>query len=972
MSGAIIASEPDNVAASDKPTFVEPTRRPEVLPEAKRGFLSNAPDDSWLSSAAKGAGTVLGKAVAAVPGLPGDIAGLLDYATTGVQSYIQDKPHASLLKQRAEEVAKKQAEGQWQFPTSDELYRRGADALGLGEYKATSTPGKYLMIGGEGAASMLGPFGVLGKGAQAAKAATTAGKSTAAGLGVGARTMLPGVALGATAPVVGHAASEATGSPGMGLVAGLATPFAIPTVKGGYNLLRDPVRGARSQVLGGMNDRKTVSELLAGREDTSSYGSPRMTAEAYPNDWLAAKQIELLNSKNATDANTARMMRVRQGQRSATEGALNQIAGEAADPLAVSRAAEQTQQQLQAEVSRLNRAASTATDPVEAANLQRQLAVAERKLHDKDVNTLYRSVDPDGVAQVPLAGVKGTAERMMRNHDPLASGEMAPELSRLLTDIRNPDLAAVSPYQRALALDQRIEDARRSAIMAGDDGLARQIGELKTSIMSDLEKVQLPPTSAAAGVTPAETLRAAKDKYIEGLQRFENPYVESALAGKGYGRFNMVPEDVANRIFVAGDKGANAVASWLETAGGKPEGLRNIQDIALARLNKERLGANARPEPLTQEMLDAWKKRYGSALTAIDNVAPGFSTQFDNAAVANARLGEFAQSQLGRFLGITEPKEVQNRVAMMLGADSGPRQIREMLAQVPEVERGAVLDGLRRAGATGIINNFTNPQTGAVQGVAFAKYLRKNEAALRELYGDNFNNLEAIAAEMARIEAVAAAGMKRGSPTGYNTRKQLDSPPGHDPTLMETVMTGAMLHPVTGPGGAAAITAYTTGKRIWHFLEKARNQTMNEIIADAIFDPVQMRALLGGTYKLAGQPTSMVDSLKALGWNQKAMQLTPNVNVPARAALQGARESQSALERREQERRARGEAAGGPVRARKAGGRIGRLDHGSIAMSLIRAAEKAKKGHNTTTEPLLEQPDEAITKALAIADEALS
>jgi hypothetical protein len=61
-----------------------------------------------------------------------------------------------------------------------------------------------------------------------------------------------------------------------------------------------------------------------------------------------------------------------------------------------------------------------------------------------------------------------------------------------------------------------------------------------------------------------------------------------------------------------------------------------------------------------------------------------------------------------------------------------------------------------------------------------------------------------------------------------------------------------------------------------------------------------------------------------------------------------------------------------PALARASGGRIGRLDHGSIAMSLIRAAEKAKKGHNTTTEPLLEQPDEAITKALSIAEEALS
>jgi hypothetical protein len=58
--------------------------------------------------------------------------------------------------------------------------------------------------------------------------------------------------------------------------------------------------------------------------------------------------------------------------------------------------------------------------------------------------------------------------------------------------------------------------------------------------------------------------------------------------------------------------------------------------------------------------------------------------------------------------------------------------------------------------------------------------------------------------------------------------------------------------------------------------------------------------------------------------------------------------------------------------ARASGGRIGKIDHASVAASLIRAAEKAKKSHNTTTEPLLEQPDEAITKALAIANEALA
>lgn len=56
---------------------------------------------------------------------------------------------------------------------------------------------------------------------------------------------------------------------------------------------------------------------------------------------------------------------------------------------------------------------------------------------------------------------------------------------------------------------------------------------------------------------------------------------------------------------------------------------------------------------------------------------------------------------------------------------------------------------------------------------------------------------------------------------------------------------------------------------------------------------------------------------------------------------------------------------------RASGGRIGRLNHAAIAAGLIRAAEKAKKGHAATTQPLLNQPDEAITKALKVAQEAI-
>lgn len=60
--------------------------------------------------------------------------------------------------------------------------------------------------------------------------------------------------------------------------------------------------------------------------------------------------------------------------------------------------------------------------------------------------------------------------------------------------------------------------------------------------------------------------------------------------------------------------------------------------------------------------------------------------------------------------------------------------------------------------------------------------------------------------------------------------------------------------------------------------------------------------------------------------------------------------------------------AGGRI-ARQSGGRVG--SPGSAADKLIAAAEKAKNRHSDDTSPLLDVPDEAITKALAIANEKI-
>jgi len=135
---------------------------------------------------------------------------------------------------------------------------------------------------------------------------------------------------------------------------------------------------------------------------------------------------------------------------------------------------------------------------------------------------------------------------------------------------------------------------------------------------------------------------------------------------------------------------------------------------------------------------------------------------------------------------------------------------------------------------------------------------------------------------------------------------------------------------------------------------------------------------------LAGQPTPekmnklnefFKDSLKAagklgaisyVGQQEYAPELPqpPNFYEDARKA-----EWEKYYQQNPGERPASGSMFAGGRVGRQSGGRVG--NPGSVAEKLIRAAEQAKNRHSDGTSPLLDVPDEAITKALAIANEKI-
>jgi hypothetical protein len=136
-----------------------------------------------------------------------------------------------------------------------------------------------------------------------------------------------------------------------------------------------------------------------------------------------------------------------------------------------------------------------------------------------------------------------------------------------------------------------------------------------------------------------------------------------------------------------------------------------------------------------------------------------------------------------------------------------------------------------------------------------------------------------------------------------------------------------------------------------------------EILQKATTDPRLMQELLR-------KPTiqDVFNPFSVNGWAYGFRETLPETAltlVRSQEEMQRLRLDEESARQREQPRR-----AGGRV-GRASGGRLMRNDHSARAAALIRAAEAAKKAHNATTEGILEQPDEAVAKALSIANKAI-
>jgi hypothetical protein len=881
-----------------------------------------------------------------------------------------------------------------------------------GEYKPESGPGQAGMAGARAAVGMLAP-GAWMRGTKAvneAKPAMTVGKEALKG-GMAA---LP---VGALAGTVGDVTTQLTGEPIAGMITGSVAPIVAPKLIPGGSLFDTTFRSGKgsktAQRLADERLRNIASDPEKALADTTfqpselTPGGPRTLAEVTGDVGIAQgqKAAETSSPRFKTE-----MDEMRAEQNKARAAALRSMSPENANAMAPTQVLEANLADIiarhDAEVARLTQEAQAKarnvpegmTPEAVGEQLRNSIAAAEDAA-DAAVSALYKSIDKEGL-KVVSTSMRDVADSISsRVKAAKNQRQMSGEEAEIFRKAR--EASDVENFSDLHDLEKRItnEVRRNKRSPEGDPATISRLNELKTAIRDVMnnsadyqaayerglmERGELAPKDATAArvqreaqeiiarmqgrelppeaappemptMTPEQYQKwmEAKQAHGEQAQTYEQGPVGQILENTGFNTQYKIPASGIPKIaFSAGDKGYTNAQAFLKAANGDPLAIAALKDAAMMRLRE----AMGKSDTLDPKALDSWKQKHANALRALDEVAPGFSSQFDDAASATAALNktegavakfqkELKLAPAAKLLGLTSIDEVAPRVGAML--ESGPTEINSVLRSVGN--NPAAIDGLRKAGAEYMARNFVNASIQAgentVSGWKLGSFLRDNSAALEALYGpDQMKTMRLIAADLrAAEEAATNMRAKFGSDSISNLFSTAKDAAPRMLSGLATSGSSLFLYYAAVFEGLAKGNLLTAlgsvgaeiGKNAVMAMHSRGISNINQLVEAGLADPKVGRAMLG----------------RAIDENGKIN--AKNIERVNRAIIAGTTSGEPSLEgQRQQEERLRKSREG-----RATGG----------AVNLMALSKAAKKQVTQVTEPLLNESDDTVAHALEIA-----
>ena len=892
------------------------------------------------------------------------------------------------------------------LPTGEDVARPILEKTG--EYKPESGLGQMGMAGVRTGVGMLGPGAITRAGKAISEGMAPLKVATEAAKGAGTGSLL-----GSLAGTVGDVTTQVTGEPIAGMITGTVAPIVAPKLVPGGAWFDTTFRAKKGSPTAQRMADERIRSLASDPEKAAAdatfqpseliEGSPRTLAEATGDVGIAQGQKA---AETASPDFKIKMEEMRADQNKARADALRSMAPEGANELAPTKVLEANVADImarhEAEVARLTQEAQAKarnlpegmTPETIGEQLRSSIAAAEENT-DAAVSALYKAIDKEGL-KVVSTPVRETANQIASD---VKASKNQKQLSGEEADIfrKAADASDVENFSDLHDLEKRItnEVRRNKRSPEGDPATISRLSQLKSAIRDVMnnsadhqaayeqgltEKGQLEPKDATSArvqreaqeimarmygreappeaappemptMTPEQSakLAEAKGAHAEQAQTYEQGPVGQALANTGFNTQYKIPASgIPKLAFSAGDKGYTNAQDFLKAAKGDPLAIAALKDAAVMRLRD----AMGKSDVVDQKVLDSWKQKHANALRAVDEVSPGFSSQFDDAAAATTALKN-TESAVAKFqkdiklapaaklLGLTHMDEVAPRVGAML--ESGPTEIASVLQSVGD--NPAAIDGLRKAGAEYMARKFANASIqggeNTVSGTKLGNFLRDNSGALEALYGpEHMKTMQLIAADMrAAEEAATNMRAKFGSDTATNLMPFLKDTAGKYSgvglsaylwwqTIQEGILQGNFGHAVIAGSAEAA-------KHILSAMHARGITTVNQLVQEGLSNAEVGRAMLQRGIDAQGK-------------------LKPEANNRlARALMAGAMAAEPSLEgQRQQEERLRKSREG-----RATGG----------AVNLMALSKAAKKKVTQVTEPLLNESDDTVAHALEVA-----
>ena len=738
-------------------------------------------------------------------------------------------------------------------------------------------------------------------------------------------------------------------------------------------------------------DRRAVLDAIEGADRELVPGSKPTTFELTGDTGIGQQQ------RQAETRAPDRFLERRGEQAAARQGALEGVAP-SGDPMEVTALLKRQIADLEAQetaaIAKAEARARQAIDrlggnqsPEEYGRLLRQYTQEAKDAARAARKQVYDAVDPDGTLNAVATGVRDTAGEITKETTrPLAK---APEgdLAAILQDVANID--DVIPFSDLRTLDTRVGDAVRAEMRAnGETNTWRLLSQLKGSVLDAINdaagnqakyEASAPPRSAgdsiearlraAWGVDEAKepltpnmtredaaglkTAKAVNKEYMETFR--EGPVGEALKLDKGAGNYKIsFDAQVGPKFFRAGDTGFEAAQAFLKAAGGDGRAVSTMNDYIVSKAFD--FSRDPKTGLVDPKRFETWKANHENALRAFPEAQKKLATAArvsDAAAEVTARSRdaiEAAQkSALADVIGAKDPETVAKTVGGIFGKTNGPAIMRDLAQAVqgnPDAQRG-----LRRAVADHIRTKFLSvieegtSEANKINSANFQKFVRDKMRTLEQVFDrEQISSLQALADDLHRFNrSVSGSGLSGRPTTAQDLSPTIQKGQSYWGNLVKGG--GAVLAPIAGGyGGQAALgtvgalAGFTSvvAAEILAGMRAAGMKKVDDLLTEALLNPDLARKLLmaAPTKATPGAARSVSEGI------------ANTLITGAKQPIQGNADQEG-----------RSLTIRGPREKRATGG----------AVNLMALSRAAKKRVTQVTEPLLNESDDTVAHALAVA-----